>query len=106
MSSVLGGKIRKHREAQGLTLEQLAEKIGTTKSYIWELENKPIARPSADKVFKLAEALAVTAEYLMDDNRTAPEPSERDAVFFSKFQKLSDPEKEILQRFIDSIGKG
>jgi transcriptional regulator with XRE-family HTH domain len=103
--TILGEKIRKHREAKGLTLEQLAEKIDSTKSYVWEIENKPVARPSADKIFRIAGALDVSAEYLMDDTRRNPSPEERDVVFFRKYQKLAKEDKDVLQRFIDSIGR-
>jgi len=105
MSSALGEKVRRHREALGLTLEQLASKIDSTKSYVWELENKPVARPSAEKVFRLAKALEVTAEYLMDDKRTESTTDERDKIFFRKFESLDDKDKDVLRRFVDSIGK-
>lgn len=94
-------KIREERERKGLTLEQLGGKIGSTKSYIWELENKPTTRPSAEKVFKLAEVFGVPAEYLMDD--TGKVPREVEKAFFSKYQKLSDENKRVLQRFVDSL---
>jgi len=103
MPSVLGTKIRRHREVLGLTLEKLAEKIDSTKSYIWELENKDGVRPSADKVFRLAEALDVTAEYLVDDSQKNPKPKEKDVVLFRKLQKLSQHEKEMLEKFINSL---
>mgnify|MGYP003400529237 FL=1 len=41
MSSALGDKIRKLRkEVKKLTLEELAEQTGSSKGYIWELENR------------------------------------------------------------------
>ena len=40
MANLLGAKIKELRKEKGLTLEQLAELIGSGKSYIWELENK------------------------------------------------------------------
>ncbi len=94
-------KIREERERMGLTLEQVGEKIGSTKSYAWELENKPTTRPSAEKVFKLAEVFGVSAEYLMDDTGNVPREIEK--AFFSKFQKLSDENKRVLKRFVDSL---
>ena len=106
MPSILGTKIRRHREALGLTLEKLAEKIDSTKSYVWELENKDGVRPSADKVFRLAEALDVTAEYLIDDTQKNPKPKEKDVVLFRKLQSLSQPEKDLLEKFINSLAPG
>lgn len=91
---ILGKKIRKARKGMELTLDQLARRIGSTKSYVWELENKPKSRPSADKIFKLASALDVTAEYLIDNEKKEPEVTDSDKIFFSKFKKLKPSDKE------------
>ena len=48
----LGDRIRNLRKEKGLTLDQLAEQSGSSKSYIWELENKSPPRPSAEKLAK------------------------------------------------------
>lgn len=106
MPSILGTKIKRHRETLGLTLEELAGKIDSTKSYVWELENKDGARPSAEKIFRLAEAFGVTAEYLMDDKQKEPKAKDEDVVLFRKLQKLDKREKDLLQRFIDSLADG
>ena len=42
MTSTFGEKIRALRKEKKLTLDQLAEKAQSSKSYIWELENKKI----------------------------------------------------------------
>lgn len=47
MPSQLGIKINELRRARGLTLDQLAQASGSSKSYMWEIENKDVARPSA-----------------------------------------------------------
>ncbi|WP_261405439.1 helix-turn-helix domain-containing protein [Chenggangzhangella methanolivorans] len=46
-----------------MTLDQLAELASSSKSYIWELENKNPPRPSADKIAKIAAVLGVTSDY-------------------------------------------
>ena len=55
MANILGEKIRKLRKEKGLTLDKLADLTGSSKSYIWELENKNPPRPSAEKLAKIAE---------------------------------------------------
>ena len=47
---------------------ELGEKISSTKAYVWELENKSNARPSADKLLKIADALSVSPEFLINDD--------------------------------------
>ncbi len=48
--SPLGDKIRALRKQKKLSLEQLAELTDSSKSYIWELENKDDPKPSAEKI--------------------------------------------------------
>ena len=52
----LGGRIRQLREAEGLSLGELAEVSGISKSYLWNLENKEgHQKPSADTLYALAQ---------------------------------------------------
>ncbi len=52
-----GERIKKLRTQKGLTLDQLAQETASSKSYIWELENKNPPRPSAEKLSSIASAL-------------------------------------------------
>ena len=54
MPSPLGDKIRALRKEKKLSLERLAELTESSKSYIWELENKDDPKPSAEKIGKIA----------------------------------------------------
>ena len=54
MRSPLGEKIHNLRKLKKLSLDQLAELTDSSKSYIWELENKDAPNPSGDKIAKLA----------------------------------------------------
>lgn len=108
MPSPLGGKIRNLRKQLGLSLEQLAESTESSKSYIWELENKDNPRPSADKLTRIASVLRVTPDFLSDDRITDPHPSEADQAFFRKYRGLSDETKKKLDdilKIIEGDGK-
>lgn len=72
MSEIFGEKLRTRRIEKGLTLEALAEKIGSTKAYVWQLENKKPAKPSGELLLKLANVLDISAEYLIDDSVSTP----------------------------------
>jgi transcriptional regulator with XRE-family HTH domain len=63
----LAKKIREERKKAGLTLDQLADKAGLSKTYLWELEQDEdgVKRPSADVVLKIANALSLTIADLM-----------------------------------------
>jgi len=100
LATPLGEKIRAERKRLKLTLDQLAERSGSSKSYIWELENRPVVRPSAEKVSKIAKELGVTTEYLLDDSKDSPVESDRDQAFFRKFTKLDSEKKLQLEAIL------
>jgi len=62
-------KLKEARKQRGLTLEQLAKKIGTSKSYIWEIENEP-SNISAIHLLKLAQVLGKPCEYFYTGIKT------------------------------------
>lgn len=100
--AALSDKIKRYRREKGLTLEQLGELTGSSKSYMWELENRKPARPSAEKIARLAAVLGLTPEFLLDNERESPEPSDVDLAFFRKYQKMPDDTKKRLRQILDA----
>lgn len=60
----LGQRIRQTRKRKGWSLDRLAKACGSSKSYIWELENKPELSPSFRKVCSIADALHISVNEL------------------------------------------
>jgi transcriptional regulator with XRE-family HTH domain len=104
MSNTLGEKIRRLRKHKGYTLEKLGELTESSKSYIWELENKNPPRPSADKVAKIAAALGVTADYLLDTRESAPAPDVVDQAFFRKYRNMDPNTKARIRQMVEVWG--
>ena len=96
----LGDKIRAHRKERGYTLEKLAELTDSSKSYIWELENKNPPRPSAEKIAKIVRVLGVTAEYLVDPADTHVAEA-TDEAFYRKYRRMDQATKERIRRMVD-----
>ena len=103
MPSMLGLKIRDLRRAQDLTLEQLAQRTDSSKSYMWELENKDVTRPSAEKLNRIAAVLGVTPEFLADEGRTDPSAEVRDEAFYRKYQRAAPEVREKIKRILDLL---
>ena len=103
MPSLLGIKINELRRARELTLDQLAQATGSSKSYMWEIENKEVARPSAEKLDKIAEALGVTAAFLIDASQERPTEAIEDTAFYRKYQKADPDVKAKLKRILDVL---
>jgi len=105
MPTPLGEKIRKLRKEKGLTLEKLADLTESSKSYIWELENKNMPRPSAEKIGKIAAELGVTSEYLLDETKDSPTSNDVDVRFFRKYEKMDPDVKEKIRSIVDAWDK-
>lgn len=101
----LAEKIRTLRKAKGFTLDKLAELADSSKSYIWELENKNPPRPSADKVAKIAAALGVTTDYLLDTKASVPVEEATDKAFYRKYQTMKPTTKERIRRMVELWGE-
>jgi transcriptional regulator with XRE-family HTH domain len=102
--ATLGEKIRELRKKKGYTLEKLAELSDSSKSYIWELENKNPPRSSADKIAKIASVLDVTSDYLVDEGESTPAPDVVDQAFFRKYRKMDPTTKARIRKMVELWG--
>ena len=102
MTTPVGDRIRTLRKEKGFTLDRLAELSESSKSYIWELENKDPPRPSADKIAKIAKALGVTPDYLLVEDVTVEDAT--DTAFFRKYQNMDAGTKEKIRKMLDLMG--
>ena len=62
----LGFKIAYYRKMAGLTQEQLAEKMGTSTSYIGSIESQTYKPISLNTLFRIARALDVPASKFLE----------------------------------------
>jgi transcriptional regulator with XRE-family HTH domain len=86
--------LRDELDYQGLTVKELAAKSAVAKGAIDSYLGKQASMPPADTAVRIAAALGVTAEYLVnghDGNRESP------ALFFSS------PQKRLLLRIFDEL---
>jgi transcriptional regulator with XRE-family HTH domain len=99
--SALGDKIRDLRKKKGYTLEKLAQLSGSSKSYIWELENKNPPRPSAEKIAKIAAILGVTAEYLVNADEQLAVADSTDEAFYRRYRKMDQDTKDRIRQLVE-----
>jgi transcriptional regulator with XRE-family HTH domain len=100
MSHPFGEQLRRLRKDKGLTMEGLAQAAGISKSYVWELENRPAQRPSAQVLHALATVLGVTVQDLLGE----PAPVEggpEDLAFFREYIGLSEADKERYRKMLE-----
>ena len=98
MASEFGARLRRLREAKKLTLQQVADAVGCTKAYIWELEMKDGRRRTAERIQEIAQVLGVTMEDVMGTPmQKAPEASPEDVAFFREYAGMTEEEKRHYQ---------
>jgi transcriptional regulator with XRE-family HTH domain len=71
LSEIVGERIRRRRQEQGLTLRELAERIGLTAGYLSRVENQQIT-PSLDALQAIATALHVPMFFFLDSAASEP----------------------------------
>ena len=101
MSEKFGEKLRKLRTSKNMTLEELAAVVGSSKAYVWQLENKKNAKPSAELLLKIANHFSESPEFFLDDGQVNPsdrEVTQVEDAFFRKFKKLSESDKRTIER--------
>lgn len=98
--SKFGDVISLLREQRSETLQQVADSTFMTKSYIWELENKPVIRPSAITAHKLANHFGVTVDYLLGMECWE---SATDKAFFQRYIKADRKAKSQLRDILSVL---
>ncbi|MBY4607465.1 helix-turn-helix domain-containing protein [Rhizobium sp. 9T] len=93
-----GSRIKELRTQKGMTLDQLAAATGSSKSYIWELENKNPPRPSAEKLAEIASVLGVTTDYLIGREAVTLEDA-KDKAFFREYSNMPEETRDQLRQF-------
>ena len=108
---MIGKNIEQARKQAGLTMEELAKKIGVTKATIHKYESGNITNIKYDRIIDLANACGVNPEVIMgweNQKETADnikvlmkDPSLKRLV--SYYVKASDKDKEALISFMELL---
>ncbi|HOY87310.1 MAG TPA: helix-turn-helix transcriptional regulator [Methylotenera sp.] len=106
MATVLGNKIRVERKKLGFTLDHLAGLIDSSKSYVWELENKDDINPTAEKISKLATALKVPVEYLLNDKQEELTELDNTKSLWRRYENLTPDKKATIEAVLSALENG
>lgn len=111
----IGEKLKKLREEQNLTLEEVGKRTGTTKQTIGRYENGEISNIPYDRIESLAKCFSVTPGYLMgwEDDSVITETANKDVALSNmnnkmkeyalKMASLSKENQELLMQMIDRL---
>lgn len=98
-----GLRLRETRSQKGYTLQSLAQKIGTGAVYLGEIE-RGLKMPSLNSFIRIAEALDVSADYLLRNELS----SGRDFIYdeiAEKLQKLTPKQRKTAADILDAYIK-
>jgi transcriptional regulator with XRE-family HTH domain len=102
----LGEKIRQIRSEKGLSQAALEKISGVNSKLLSKYENERIV-PTADTLKKIAEALEVSADYLIFDNAPKSGTSKlTDLELFEKFlqvEKMTPENRNMIKNLIDAV---
>lgn len=97
----IGAQIKARRQQLGLTLDQLAQKMGyKDKSSISKIENGKADIPQ-EKVERFARALDTSVSYLMGEETDTSQPQDRLIAFYGEVKdRLDESDKDDLIAFM------
>lgn len=112
ITMTIGERIKAARESANLTQEELGSKCGTTKQTIYKYEIGKVTNIPLDRLEKIAEAVGVSAAYLMgwndeqgnaqlNNRKNVVRIAGRDGSFIEK--NLSDKQVAALKALIDQL---
>ena len=107
----IGDRIKKLRKLNHLTLQEVAEVLGTSKGNISNYENN-VFKPSADSVIELSKLFNVTTDYILTgisstDAKNKPESDIRynftneEQYIIHLYRQLSERSKIKLEGYIE-----
>ena len=94
MKYEIGSRIRRYRKENGLTQEQLADKINVTKNRVsnWE---QGINRPDADILADICRALNVSPSNLLGVYLSSDDLNERERRAIQAYRDKADMQKAV-----------
>jgi transcriptional regulator with XRE-family HTH domain len=100
------GRLRDLRKQKGLSQTELAEAVGVHYTHIGRYERGK-SRPAADTLKRLADALGVSGDYLLEGaTEAAARARFEDRELLRQFQeveKLPDADKAVIKRLLDAF---
>lgn len=101
----IGKRIRKERLSRGLSQEELAKALSTTKQAIYKYETEIVTNIPMDKIEKLAELFNTTPSYLMgwDDVPDEPQLTEDERLLLELYRSCSEDAKKLTVAMLENF---
>lgn len=101
--SHLSDRLKKARKEKGFTLEKLANSIGSSKSYLWQIENGQKTNPSFDMILKISKVLDIPIDYFACENDSLQSKGQKGSNLLTQIDKLDSTSKQIIENLIKHL---
>lgn len=105
----IGEKIKIQRNKLGLTLEQVGDYVGVSKSTVRKWETGYIANMKRDKISLLAKVLQMSpSEFISSDTTDTPVTpllTPRENLLLTNYRKLNSDEQQKADDYVESLVK-
>jgi transcriptional regulator with XRE-family HTH domain len=98
-------RIAELRRSRDESLQQVADKVGVTKTHIWELERGRTANPSLAVIKGLADHFGVSIASLVEEDIDAADADQELARMFRLARDLDDHDRQSIDDMIRSFLK-
>lgn len=105
----IGNNIKKYRKEKGLTLKELADRIGLTEATVQKYEAGNIQTLDIVKMKNFADALDVKLEQLVPweensgNSRIEPKQGRQEARIIKLYSQLTDGHKKAVQSLMENL---
>ena len=101
-------RIKQRRKDLGLRAEDVAERIGVSRSTMFRYENGEIEKLPINHLVPIAKALHTSVDYLMGwtEDKKEPIPMDEDRLdqeFVRLFEQLGNEQKDLIVRAMKGI---
>lgn len=101
----LGVKVKELRMKRGLSLQQVADGVGSSKAHVWEIETGKNKNPSIDSLNKLAVFFDVSVSYLIGEDPNSESEEPELIAMFRELKGLSTTDREKMREIMKVVFK-
>ena len=93
----IGVKAKELRMTKGLSLQQVADGVGSSKAHVWEIETGKNRNPSIDSLNKLADFYGVSVAYLIGEYPNSEGEEPELVAMFRELKGLSEGDRNKMR---------
>jgi transcriptional regulator with XRE-family HTH domain len=100
-----GERLNELRIKRGMSLQDVATRVGMSKAHVWNLEKGVSDNPTVEVLTKLADLFRVRIADLVGENPEAEHEAPEMVAMFRDLKQLDDRDRETIQVLMDQLRK-